>query len=216
MPANIYLHGAMMKIFRRFAILSAACTFSAGAADAQMINFTTSGVFSGAGCSAIGGVALVSAWCDAAGGIRLTYNFGAPQVLNGQGNASFGSFVTNGLGPSTFANVLFALTVNQTLPTAGLFANSAGVTGTVSAIQGGVVWAPITQPQFFINQTSYRLSQDLLTGGVRIDPPGMNGVTSDPQTIRGFVTTVPEPSTYLLMASGLAALGMLSRRRRSV
>ena len=34
--------------------------------------------------------------------------------------------------------------------------------------------------------------------------------------IRGFVTTVPEPSTVLLMAGGLAAVGFMARRRRGV
>lgn len=33
--------------------------------------------------------------------------------------------------------------------------------------------------------------------------------------IRGFVTTVPEPSSVLLMASGLAACAFMARRRRS-
>ncbi len=34
--------------------------------------------------------------------------------------------------------------------------------------------------------------------------------------IRGFVTTVPEPSTVILLAGGLAAVGVMARRRRGV
>ena len=62
---------------------------------------------------------------------------------------------------------------------------------------------------------NYTISRDVLSGGVRIDPPGLGGVSGDAQTIRGFVTAVPEPSTGLLIASGLGALGVMSRRRRS-
>lgn len=205
-----------MHVARSIAAVTAALVISAGSAEAQMINFNTAGAFSGAGCTAIGGVALVSSWCDAAGGIRVTYTFGAMQVLNGFGNAQFGTFSTSGTGPSTFANVLFALTVNQALPTVGTASTSASVTGTLSAIQGGLVWGPVDPSTFFIGTVNYTISRDQLTNGVRIDPPGVGGVSSDAQTIRGFVTTVPEPSTYLLMASGLAALGMMARRRRQV
>lgn len=207
-----------MSVSRRFAVATAALALASGVASgtaqAQIINFATTGSFSGAGCSATGGVALVSVWCDAIGGSRLTYNYGVQQVLNGFGNAQFGSFQTSGVGPSTFANVLFTLAVNQTLPTVGGAVVSTDITGTVSAIQGGLLWGPINTPSFAIGQTNYTLSRDMLTNGVRIDPPGIGGTMSDPQTIRGFVTTVPEPSTYLLMASGLAALGLVARRRR--
>lgn len=40
--------------------------------------------------------------------------------------------------------------------------------------------------------------------------------TSGGGEIRGFVTVVPEPSTVLLMAGGLVAVGVMARRRRGV
>ena len=205
-----------MKVQRTVAAVSAALALSVGSAQAQLINFTTAGVFSGVGCSSIGGVALVSAWCDATGGIRVTYTVGEQQVLNGFGNANFGAFATSGVGPSTFANVLFMLTVNQSTPSIGSASSSAPVFGTLAAIQGGLVWAPLSPTAFAIGQQNYQLATDLLTGGVRIDPPNVGGALGNPQTIRGFVTSVPEPSTNALMAAGLAALGMVARRRRTV
>ncbi|MEQ1692797.1 MAG: hypothetical protein ABMA00_16015, partial [Gemmatimonas sp.] len=174
-----------MKVFRSVAAISAALALTVGSAQAQMINFTTTGMFSGTGCSATGGVALVSSWCDAAGGIRITYTFAEMQVLNSFGNAQFGSFATSGNGPATFNDVLFQLTVNQTLPTPGSAMASAPVSGTVSAIQGGLVWAPVSPVDFFIDAARYHLSTDLLTGGVRIDPPNIGGAMGNPQTSRG-------------------------------
>ena len=33
--------------------------------------------------------------------------------------------------------------------------------------------------------------------------------------IRGAINVVPEPSTYVLMATGIGALGLIARRRRA-
>lgn len=117
------------------------------------------------------GGALVSTWCEAAGGVRLTYNFGANSGLHHR---------RRGRHP------------------------------------GGLDMGADSPANFVIIGVCYTLSQDLLTSGVRIDPPGVDGIASDPQTIRGFVSAVPEPSTYLLRASGLAALGVMAHRRRTV
>ncbi len=202
-----------MKFSRGIAAIAAAVVLTAGTADAQLIRFRTSGLFSGAGCSAIVNMATYVS-CTATGGVTLRYDFGDEQILDGFGNAQFGTFTTTGVGPSTFSNVLFALTVNQTSPTGGNRVVDAGINGTVAAIQGGLIWSPVTPTSFSIGAVDYTISTDALTNGVRIDPPGQGGAISSPQTIRGFVTTVPEPSTYALMVAGLAGIAVMARGRR--
>ena len=74
------------------------------------------------------------------------------------------------------------------------------------------MWTPSTN-SFSVGAANYRLFVDN-TGGINIEPPRPEGLLGDMQTIRGNVSVVPEPSTYLLMASGLAGLGIMARRRR--
>lgn len=198
----------------RMMAITAALAMTAGTAQAQLVRFTTAGAFSGTGCTSVA-LTLTSTSCSTLGGVVLSYAFGDQQVLNGFGNAQFGTFTTTGTGPSTFNDVLFSLTVNQSTPTIGSALSSAPVYGTVSAIQGGLIWGPVSPTTFSIGQVAYTLSTDAITGGVRIDPPGEGGSISSPQTIRGFVSTVPEPASGALMVAGLAALTFVSRRRRA-
>ena len=58
------------------------------------------------------------------------------------------------------------------------------------------------------NALSYQQVLAALSGGV--GTPGLNGVS-----FSATFTTIPEPSTYVLMAVGLAGIGFLARRRRS-
>ena len=110
-------------------------------------------------------------------------------MLNGFGNAQFGTFTTTGRGPSTFADVLFRLAVHQTSPTPGSNFVNANVFGTVSAIQGGLTWGPVSATTFSIGAVNYTISVDALTSGdqhcsCQVDA----GLTIPPHVIRGHLS----------------------------
>lgn len=203
---------------RTLSTIAVAIALSVSTADAQNINFSSTGMFSGAGC-AVRELTATYASCTDVGGIQLRYTFGLEQVLIGEGTAQFGTFATSGSGPSTFSNVLFALTIEQSSPTPGASMLSAAITGTVATTAGGLIWGPLDPTTFSIGNINYTISTDALTDGVRIGAPGESGVPSSPQSIRGFVTTtsvaVPEPGTLALLLVGVAGVTLASRRRRT-
>jgi hypothetical protein len=201
------------------AALAASLAFALPA-SAQLIQFTTTGFFTGGGgtpCTAA--VVGSTATCSYANGSGLHYNFGVQQNVVGTGNANFGSFQTSGTTLQSYVGNSFTLQIQQTSPTAGTSPDVVGqLTGSFSASNlggsGGLVWTP-DDDTFSVGEVNYRLFVDN-TGGINIEPPRPEGLLGDAQTIRGNVSAVPEPSTYLLMASSFAGMGMMYRRRRNV
>ena len=200
------------------AALAASAMFAAPA-SAQLIEFTTTGFFTGGGatpCTA--SVIGATATCSYANGSSLLFSGAPVQSVVGAGVANFGSFQTAGLAQQSYVGNSFTLQIQQTSPTAGPSMNIIGqITGAISATaqggSGGLVWTP-GMTTFSVGAVNYRLFVDN-TGGINIEPPRPAGVLSDMQTLRGNVSVVPEPGTYLLVASGLAGLGIMARRRRN-
>lgn len=196
-------------IARAALIGSAALALGSIPAAAQDVTFSTTGAFSGGGCT--------TASCTF-GSFTLTF---VPVGSNGFFSGSLvdlGSFSTScSLSSCPLTNfpsgVTFTLTINQTVPSSGTNNFVGTVAGTLAFNPSfsSLIWTP-SPNDFNIGLAEYKLVVDN-TGNFNIEAPA-SGANPNQSVVKAFVTVTPEPSTVALMATGMFGLIPVVRRRR--
>jgi hypothetical protein len=180
---------------------------------AQTVTYTTSGAFSGTGCTATSCIF---------GGFTLSYSSGSGNYAPPVSNVDMGSFsllfTAGGGNPATIpGDVVFTLTVNQTNPSvqSGNFGTTGSVSGTIgwNPASGSLTWTPTTT-NLTLGAATYLLVTDN-TGKIGIVlPTPDNNQNPNATSIKANLTVTPEPSTVALMATGMFGLIPVIRRRR--
>jgi hypothetical protein len=205
---------SLLRVFLKTAV---AISCSAATSWAQTVTYSTSGTFGGG----TNGTVCTTTSCTS-GGFTLSFvnassaSYTAPTLVDlGQFLASFSpSGGTAGL--TAFSGVTFTLTIAQTAPSGGTGGFFDGITGSLAynPSSSSLVWSPIST-QTAIGVVTYTLVTDN-TGNINIQAPTTaEGNNPNPTSVKANVTATPEPATFLLLAPGLVALGMVRRRRSS-
>jgi hypothetical protein len=189
----------MSKSLFSTAAAAAALLLSAGVAGAQPFTYSTQFSCSGA----VGTYANVVV-CPF-GANTLTFTGQPTTTLTGPTNLDFGTVLAT--GPVVYSGQTVFMTVLQTGPTVGSTTTTGTLGGAVvSDLQSNatITWSPNV---LNIGQVRYTLET----------ATPINAPAAGSNTIRGLAanTTVPEPATVGLMATGLVGLAGVVRRRRA-